>query len=340
MAEQWLRWAAEIAQDRLADKLLSGQFLEGASQIHRAASQQPPSEAYLQAIKAEVNSPEYAEAMQQLGVVESLDVILRKGFERQHQQRFLAPLKQILEEYEKTSNILEALTNDRRFVLDLDGIKTKAESEQNGLTAWLSATDVDARDNPRQEMSPQESIEHRFTLQALGEIREAVVNIVYLGITSGTITSDKLFAFLDKSNLQYDWTIYKAGLERFLAEDFISASHILITQFENIFREVLREKGIPVKRFVGGISGDLPLNILIEDTTVRNLIGYGFSETIDWFMTRSYGPYSYRHKIAHGWIGSGECNFQLCSLAIWLTLATLRHVTFPENEVDNQTKPD
>lgn len=340
MAEQWLRWAAEIAQDRLADKILSGQFLEGASQIHHAASQQPPSEAYLQPISAKVNSPEYAEAMQQLGVVESLDVILRKGFERQHQQRFLAPLKQILEEYEKTTDILEALANDRRFALDLDGIKTKAESEQNGLTAWLSATDVDARDNPRQEMSPKESIEHRFTLQALGEIYEAVVNVVSLGITSGTITGDKLLAFLGKTNLSYDWTIYKVGIERFLAEDFISASHILITQFENIFRGILREKGIPVKRFVGGVSGDLPLNILIEDTAVRNLIGFRLSETIDWFMTRSYGPYSYRHKIAHGWISPRECNFPLCSLAIWLTLVALRHTTFPGNEVDNQAQPD
>ena len=340
MAEQWFRWAAEIAQNRLADRNLSGQFLERASQIHRMHSQQPPSEAYLQAIRAEVNTPEYAAAIRQLNVVESLDVIMQKEVEKQHQQRFLAPLEQIMKEYESTSNILETLASDMRFTLDLDQIKAKSKSEQNGLTAWLSGVDIDARDNPRQDMSPRESIEHRFTLQALYEIYEAIVNIVYLGTKSVGLTNDEILAYISKSKFKYDWTIYKVGLERFSNKDFISSSHILVTQFENIFREMLRVNGIPVKRNVGGVSGDLPLNALIEDTAVRNLVGFELAETIDWFLTRSYGPFGYRHKIAHGWISPRECNFELCCLAIWLTLVALRYVTYPaqDTDVDNQTQ--
>src|SRR5690606_8685608 len=168
----------------------------------------------LQAIKAEVDTPEYAEAMRQLSVAESLDVIVRKGIERQHQQRFLAPLQQIMDEYQNTSNILETLANDLRFRLDLNQIKNRAESEPNGLSGWLPAIDIDARDNPRQEMSPEESVEYRNTLQALDEIQEAVINVMYYGMSSGAITRETIVAQAEKSRLNYDWSIFNVGIER------------------------------------------------------------------------------------------------------------------------------
>ena len=324
MAMQWLYWAAEIAKNRLNDTQLSAQLLHVTSQIHKEYSQKPRSEAHTKAINADVNSAEYAKAMKELSFEESLDVMVQKGLERQHKQRFLPPLIQILQDYKDSPDFISKLAHDTRFILDLAEIRSRADSNQNTLVDWLAGRDYDGRSNLRKDMSPQEENQHRFTLQALDEIREAVSNTMAEGIKSQTFNKAHLSAHLYNSNITYDWMIFEAGIDRFVNGDFISASHILVTQFENIFRIMVQQKGKPVKKNIGGKSGELPLNKLITDLEVQNLIGHDLAVTIDWFMTRDYGPFGYRHKIAHGWITLQECDFRLCALTIWLTVAALK----------------
>jgi hypothetical protein len=110
--------------------------------------------------------------------------------------------------------------------------------------------------------------------------------------------------------------ILERGIERFLAEDYISAGHILSSQFENAFRRKLTEVGVEPTRFrtlPDGTTrtdeaalGDLMHSVTPDGRTVRELIGEDAWQFIDRTMVAVDG-WNLRNKFAHGLAGRREC---------------------------------
>jgi hypothetical protein len=95
-----------------------------------------------------------------------------------------------------------------------------------------------------------------------------------------------------------------------------------VPQFENVVRTSAEIAGVDIKKFKGGVPGDVLLNDLINpnNTEVRELLGEGLFDLIYWYLVNSSSPFGYRHRIAHGWIRPEDCDLQLSAMIIWLTL--------------------
>ena len=110
--------------------------------------------------------------------------------------------------------------------------------------------------------------------------------------------------------------ILERGIERFLAEDFISAGHILSAQFENALRRKLTQVGVEPTRFrtlPDGTTrtneatlGELMHSATPDGRAVRELLGENAWNFIERTMVAVDGL-NLRNKFAHGLAGKAEC---------------------------------
>ena len=159
-------------------------------------------------------------------------------------------------------------------------------------------------------------IQQQTALRAQFVGLEIVVTLIRAA-KDGLVTADDVVQELGLLQLdEEELEILKRGIERFLAEDYISAGHILSSQFENAFRRKLTEVGIEPTRFrtlPDGTTrtdeaalGDLMHSATPDGRTVRELIGEDAWQFIDRTMVAVDG-WNLRNKFAHGLAGSREC---------------------------------
>lgn len=146
--------------------------------------------------------------------------------------------------------------------------------------------------------------------------------------------------------------ILERGVERFLAEDYVSAGHILSSQFENAFRRKLTEVGVEPTRFrtlPDGTSrtdeatlGDLMHSSTPDGRSVRELIGEDAWQFVDRTMVAVDG-WNLRNKFAHGLAGRRECVAPVVGVILHhiLWLATLQVQPLAEDGGSGEvTAPD
>ena len=323
-AEAWYRASARIAQDRLGDAELASHLLEKAGRIQRKRLERQPSSAFLQAMQSEApSSAEYVEAMDQMGIAESLDVLLLKEMQQRHKERFLPPMESFRAEYASEDNKLARLLGDERLLLDGAAIELRAGKHiAGGLADWMSSGFVDAHGNPRGEFGAYDC----FIMQYVYEIAETVGQLLRGWRDAGELLEQDIVARLRQLGPDHDWTIFEAGLSRYFERDYICASHTLIPQFENVVRQWAGDAGVTVKRFKGGVAGEMLLGNLISpgNTPMRSRLGAELFDLIHSYFVNDVGPFAYRHKIAHGWVRPEECDTKyLCEMTIWLTLSVM-----------------
>lgn len=319
-AEGWYRDAARIAQDRVGNTEWANHLLQKADNIQQIRARHLPSSASVQAMQSESpSSPEYVEAMHQMDIAESLEVILHKAREEQHSERFLPLVEKLVVDYELEEDRLSTLLADERLLLNKSKIKER-EVKYRGkeLSEWISGQFVDSQGNPRGGFDANA----RFTVQYVSEIAEAIGTLFNTWQEKGYLTESHLTHLLNHLGSYYDWRIYEAGLSRHFQSDFVCATHTLVPQFENVVRTSAQVAGIDIKKFKNGVPGQILLNDLINpnNTKVRELLGEGLFDLIYWYLVNSSSPFGYRHKIAHGWIRPEDCDLQLSAMTIWLTL--------------------
>jgi len=153
---------------------------------------------------------------------------------------------------------------------------------------------------------------------------------------AGQITAADVVRELELLGLDPEETeTLERGIERFLAEDYISAAHILSSQFENAFRKKLAEVGVEPTRFRTlpdgstrtdeAALGDLMHSTTPDGRTVRELIGENAWQFIDRTMVAVDG-WNLRNKFAHGLAGRREVAPPVVSVILHhiLWLATLK----------------
>lgn len=319
-AEGWYRDAARIAQDRVGNTEWANHLLQTANSVRQMRARRSPSPALMQAMLAEApSSPEYVEAMRQMDIAESLEVILHKSMQEQHSERFLPTLERLVADYESETDKLSKLLADERLLLNKPGIEERVAKYCNeGLLGRLSGQFVDAQGNPRGTFDA----DARFTVQYVAEVAEAIGTLFETWQEESFLSESQITSLLEQIGSYYNWDIYKAGLSRYFQSDFVCSAHTLTPQFENAVRMSIQVAGIDIKKLKGGVPGDVLLNDLINpsNTRVRDLLGEGLFDLIYWYLVNSSSPFGYRHKIAHGWIHPEDCDLQLSAMIIWLTL--------------------
>lgn len=172
---------------------------------------------------------------------------------------------------------------------------------------------------------------------------EVVVTLVRAA-NAGQITAVDVVRELGALGLDEQETeILERGIERFLAEDYISAGHILSSKFENAFRNKLTEVGVEPTRFrtlPDGTTrtdeatlGDLMHSSAPDGRTVRELIGEDAWQFIDRTMVAVDG-WNLRNRFAHGLAGRRECLPLVVGVIVHhiLWLATLKATPQPADD--------
>lgn len=319
-AEGWYRDAARIAQDRVGDAESAAHLLQMASSVQQVRVGQPPGPAFIWIMRAEdPSSPDHVEAIRQMGIAENLEVMLHKAEEEQHRERFLPPVEELLADHEGRKDKLAALLEDERLSLSRPKIEERvARYQGQGLLAWLPGQFVDSQGNHRGDFDATA----RFTIQYASEVAETIGAFFGAWQERSHLTESQIAHVLRRTAPYYDWRIYEAGLSRHFHADFVCATHTLISQFEHVVRASAQTAGIDVKKFKGGVPGEVLLNDLIRpnNTEMQELLGEGLFDLVYWYLVNSVSPFGYRHKVAHGWVYPEECDLQLSAMTIWLTL--------------------
>jgi hypothetical protein len=98
--------------------------------------------------------------------------------------------------------------------------------------------------------------------------------------------------------------------------DLTTALHLLVPQFENIVRAVLKSAGaITARTDTQGITMEVGLSTLIDDAKMVDTFGEDLTFGIRALMCSQVGP-NYRNDIAHGLADSDSCN-TLAGLYTW-----------------------
>lgn len=145
--------------------------------------------------------------------------------------------------------------------------------------------------------------------------------------------SDKKFNFNEKTLMLYlrskktfpekNLNIIETGISRYFNGDYISALHILIPQFENIFLFMSEKIGIDTLSLNRTKDISTQLKTLsseyLSSEEFQTKWGRDLCEQIKFVLFEPLG-YTLRHKIAHGQIIAEECNKKMANLIIYFLL--------------------
>lgn len=131
--------------------------------------------------------------------------------------------------------------------------------------------------------------------------------------------------------------IIHVGLERYFKEDYVSALHILVPQFESFFLEIAKKFGINIVAIDNKMDIATRTIILSENhldsDEFKKIFGENFCRQVRFILFEPMG-YKIRHKIAHGEIKSSECNFSNTTLIIYLYLVLLGRIVVKKKGKD------
>ncbi len=137
------------------------------------------------------------------------------------------------------------------------------------------------------------------------------------------LNEKSLMKYLQQSNILEapNLPLVKIGIKRYFEEDYISAIHILIPQFENVFLRFSEKAGIDVLRLnqEGGISTQLKtLNShLLKRKELMKVWSEDFCRFLDYVLFNPLG-YDLRNKVAHGEIRESDCNFATVTVILFI----------------------
>jgi hypothetical protein len=156
-------------------------------------------------------------------------------------------------------------------------------------------------------------------------IVEFYLEKIFKGLTNKGFNKESLVTYLRSRGIfpESNLSVITVGIERYFAGDYVSALHILIPQFENVFLFISKKLGIDVialnrSKEISTQNKTLSLEHLSSDE-FQNKWGRDFCEQLKFALFEPLG-YTLRHKIAHGQINLEECTQQKTNLILYFFL--------------------
>jgi len=155
-----------------------------------------------------------------------------------------------------------------------------------------------------------------------GFITGLYLNRIFNGLASKGFSEESLLAYLCSRKIfpEDNLNVISVGIERYFAEDYVSALHILIPQFENVFLFISEKLGIDILALNRGKEVSTQLKTLsaehLSSEAFRNKWGRDFCEQLKFVLFEPLG-YMLRHKVAHGQMTKEECTSQAANLILY-----------------------
>lgn len=121
----------------------------------------------------------------------------------------------------------------------------------------------------------------------------------------------------------------KLGISKHFEEDYISAIHILVPQFEDVVRNIFNNLKYPTTSIKkGSTMNEMTFNVFLAQPSVKEKLGVDLHKLIQLTMVEDTGL-NLRNKVAHGFINIEECNQTNSTLVLflYLLLSNLSNVT-------------
>lgn len=236
-----------------------------------------------------------------------------------------------------TETVVQIVRTSAQAVPDHAELQRQAESlGQDAPLASMLDTTVIGGDKVVGETTNEEErralrVEQLTTIHAQFTGR-ALATTVRSAIKKHGLTADDLLApFLERELGESTVQLLHRGLERFLAEDYISALHILAPRVEALIRDQLNTLGFDTTKFrtVGDGNAtrtdDLTFGTLLRKTgpggrTVEQVLGTDLWRYVQAIMNSPTGM-NLRNVVAHGLIPAGGCTGAAVSVTVHILYA-------------------
>lgn len=159
-------------------------------------------------------------------------------------------------------------------------------------------------------------------------LRGIFVELLNKSPNKGALNEENLIRYFRESEVVPEETlnIIGVGIKRYFEKDFISAIHILVPRFENLFLHLSGELGIDIialnqTKEISTQTKTLSSKHLDSDEFQR-VWGKDLCQHIKFVFFDPLG-YKLRHKVAHGEIHLGECNFDNATLVLYFFLVLI-----------------
>ncbi len=158
-----------------------------------------------------------------------------------------------------------------------------------------------------------------------GLITDLYLSRIFSGLTEKGLNKENLIDYFKKTRIfpENNLEIISVGIERYFANDYVSALHILIPQFENIFLYISEKAGIDIVSLNRTKEISTQLKTLssehLSSDAFQKSWGKDLCEQLKFVLFEQLG-YTLRHKIAHGQIGKNECTLTNANLILYFFL--------------------
>ncbi len=127
------------------------------------------------------------------------------------------------------------------------------------------------------------------------------------------------WGLMDPENL----SVIEVGFESYFNEDYVSALHILVPQFESFLRRLLARGGADITRFYAGGFEEKTFGSYLSQPEVKDILGDDLTTYISVVMTEKTGC-NLRNIVAHGLLSKASCTRELADTVFHLFLILTR----------------
>jgi len=249
----------------------------------------------------------------------------------QEEQMRLKKLIESIVKLEDVNKILKIIGKNPYFCPDVDEVEKQSKDSIPLFSILGASTTISSNGHIlRGGSNAQYSWFAEMYRINQGIIMSLYLNrIFYMLIKDKKITTKSLPKYFSDSKLfnENQLKIITLGLKHYLKEDYISALHVLIPQFEAFLLSIAQQFKIEIVAHDKKGDDISTRTITLSEThldmeSFHKVFGKNYCRQVKFILFEQIG-YKLRHKIAHGDIDVRECNFQNTSLILYLYLYLL-----------------
>jgi len=239
------------------------------------------------------------------------------------------PVEQLEEETkdffkDSVDTTLATVSHSSDFIIDKQKIVFKAiEQAKNPLYMLVDFGHVEGNRKVFSTQNSDDVVKH-ITFQNYGIELEVtfstVVNFIWnkmiaKGLTAQMVTTRICHSeYMDETQAE----LISIGIDRFFVEDYVSALHVLVPQFESYFRNFFEWGGFPTTSLKSnGLQYEQNFNDFLRQDFVKETIDTNLLFMIEYVMVEQLGK-NLRNNIAHGLSDIKTFRKSNCLIVIYL----------------------
>lgn len=316
----------ETAEGPSGGSLVAFKFAENALHLYQQLASQASSDTDRQRLQAKVQElrREIRRLIRQ-AEREMKEISVSLEIPRDAPEQLVGPLLEI-----EPERVFESLSMIPSLLPDLDHLRQQAEEmAEKYIFVSLFAT-ISLRDGRKIDEIPAlegESARFREQLDMWFQTHWQLLDFIFYRLKdTDRFTPEAFMAhvlrweLIDERHIPF----LKVGLERYFAEDYVSAAHVLAPRVESILKAAFEQTGLP-PMVVPNIRQirEQTLGAFLRREEVKQALGEPIWTYLDYTLVDEQGL-NLRNDVAHGWIDFLDCSRSTVQILLFVILLLTR----------------